>query len=330
MRERRMGSVGHRRGSAGGFTLIELLVVIAIIGMLISILLPALGQARKTARQLKCSTNLRSIVQSLVLFAQNNGDDYPVPSAMDRSNATVAPGGLDPNSADFTKDNSGNIYSIMIFHGFFSPEILRTPSEVNDQIEVDTGYEYLEPVRAVNPLAALWDPGFAGVPGESGSGGGNRRRGLSGNTSYAHITPFGRRRAAWRATYLSNEPIVCNRGPIWGGAPGNWALVPGPFGRESNTLRIHGSDKLWEGNVGYNDGRVANENRPDPVSLHWAFRALPAGLRNSHDNIFVNENDSTGIVEPDSRPMLNGNAFLKLYGNVQDANGEPYISVWQD
>ncbi|HEX6962154.1 MAG TPA: prepilin-type N-terminal cleavage/methylation domain-containing protein [Lacipirellula sp.] len=67
----------RRDRSRPGFTLIELLVVISIIALLISILLPALSAARRTARDAVCKSNLRQIAIWGFTYAQENGEHLP-------------------------------------------------------------------------------------------------------------------------------------------------------------------------------------------------------------------------------------------------------------
>lgn len=61
----------------GGFTLVELLIVVAILALLISILLPALGHARRSARIVKAHAELRSIEIALMLYAEHNNNELP-------------------------------------------------------------------------------------------------------------------------------------------------------------------------------------------------------------------------------------------------------------
>ena len=60
-----------------GFTIIEVLVVVSIIGLLLGIMLPALGRARDTALQSVSLSNLRQISAGLAAYAGDWNDRQP-------------------------------------------------------------------------------------------------------------------------------------------------------------------------------------------------------------------------------------------------------------
>jgi prepilin-type N-terminal cleavage/methylation domain-containing protein/prepilin-type processing-associated H-X9-DG protein len=61
-----------------GFTLIELLVVIAIIAILAAILFPVFAQARESARQTSCTSNVKQLTLGWSMYAQDY-DEMVVP-----------------------------------------------------------------------------------------------------------------------------------------------------------------------------------------------------------------------------------------------------------
>ena len=66
--------MSHSRRDA--FTLVELLVVITIIGMLMALLLPAVGAATENARSLKCKNRLKQLATAMSSY-ESRFQAYP-------------------------------------------------------------------------------------------------------------------------------------------------------------------------------------------------------------------------------------------------------------
>lgn len=312
------------------FTLIELLVVIAIIALLVGILLPALGKARATAKQMKDGTQVRGIQQAMVVWAGNNRDEYPLPGRIDTGNTTVA---ATPSPDD--KNNTGNILSLMIYNSGISPELCISTAEANGAVALDERYEYDEPTLAATPANALWDPGFAGTPIDA-----SRRVTGTSNNSYAHSMPFGARKKFWGNSFSATEAVVCNRGPSYTGQQGTspdeaaypvatngrWALTTGALGTESYTLLIHGSKNQWEGNVAYNDNHTNFESRPNPETITYRRATAP---KSASDNLFVSESDDiSGGTAANFSTRLN--MYLRPLARIQTAGTTVTITPWRD
>ncbi len=97
----------RRAASRRGFTLVELLVVIAIIGILISLLLPAVNRSREEGRRLKCSSNLHQVGLALLLYAQKMGK-FP-PSSVWKNYTSGSLPTLDVGATGVDTNNNANL-----------------------------------------------------------------------------------------------------------------------------------------------------------------------------------------------------------------------------
>jgi type II secretory pathway pseudopilin PulG len=226
-----------------GFTILELIVIIVVIAAIVVVFFPR-PHRPKSVRQLKDSVQIRGIQQGMSMWASANKDKYPMPSVLDAANYTIA------TDSPESKDTMANILSILVYHGYFPPELLVSPAETNPNIQIFKTYQYESPSAAAGPdkSKALWDPALSV----------DFTNGKIGHTSYAMALPAGARSAEWGVTSSATTAVLGNRGPqikalTKGGSPKVSATLVNP---NSNTLLIHGGRKTWEGNIAYNDNHV--------------------------------------------------------------------------
>ena len=165
------------RSTAGksGFTLIELLVVISIIALLIAILLPSLARSKELANRAVCSANVRSIVQSMVIYAQSNDSQFPTVAAPvgttyinGAGNPTAGANTSAPemiNAIYSTPTNQGSVLAcmwLMVLDGQMTPKSFICPSDpiaTSPSAEFSSTQEYYSNFGMVNGAASTTGQG---------------------------------------------------------------------------------------------------------------------------------------------------------------------------